>query len=64
MVNQAYFQKPVQHEFNDYVRMPAACGGRGTPQVLMLPENIRVKTISSAADATTDDGETPQGADE
>jgi len=40
--------------------MPAALRGRGTPQVLMLPENIRVKTISAvAADATSDDGETP-----
>ena len=40
--------------------MPAAHMGRGTPQVLMLPENIRVKTISAAAaDATRDDGETP-----
>ena len=45
--------------------MRAARKGRGTPQVLMLPENIRVKTISAAAaDATKDDGETPQGADE
>ena len=40
--------------------MPAARRGRGTPQVLMLPENIRVKTISAAvADATRDGGETP-----
>ena len=41
--------------------MPAARRGRGTPQVLMLPENIRVKTISAVAadDATKDDGETP-----
>jgi hypothetical protein len=31
----------------------------------MLPENIRAKTISAAtADATRDDGETPEGADE
>ena len=45
--------------------MPAAHMGRGTPQVLMLPENIRVKTISAAvADAIEGDGETPQGADE
>ena len=45
--------------------MPAAHMGRGTPQVLMLPENIRVKTISAAAvDATRDDGETLEGADE
>jgi len=45
--------------------MPATHMGRGTPQVLMLPENIRVKTIiAAAADATRDDGETPQGADE
>ena len=45
--------------------MRAARKGRGTPQVLMLPENIRVKTISAAAaDVTKDDGETPQGADE
>ena len=40
--------------------MRAALRGRGTPQVLMLPENIRVKTISAgAADATKDGGETP-----
>ena len=45
--------------------MPAARMGRGTPQVLMLPENIREKTISVATpDATRDDGATPQGADE
>ena len=45
--------------------MPAAHMGRGTPQVLMLPENIRVKTISAAAaDATRDDGATPKVADE
>ena len=45
--------------------MLAARRGRGTPQVLMLPENIRVKTISAAAaDATRDGGETPKGADE
>ena len=45
--------------------MPAALRGRGTPEVLMLPENIRVKTISAAAaDATRNDGETLKGADE
>jgi hypothetical protein len=57
--NQACFQEPVHHEFNDLVDTLAARWGRGTPQVLMLPENIRVKTISAAAaDATRDDGET------
>ena len=45
--------------------MPAALRGRGTPRVLMLPENIRVKIISApVADATNDDDKTPKGADE